>query len=117
MSKYLPHYPVTNVNKPGKVRVVNDAPAVYKGSSLNSALVTGPDLLNPLVGVLTKFRRDPIAIGGDIEAMFHQVRTNDQDSDSLCLLWTDDIFSDNDPYVLKMLVHILGAKDSMTCCC
>ena len=48
--------------------------------------------------------------------MFHQVRVS-HDSNSLCFLWTDDIHSKHPPYVLKMLVHIFGAKDSMTCCC
>ena len=106
-----------NPNKPGKVRVVNDAAAEFQGTGLNKNLVTGPDLLNSLTGVLTRFRRDPVAIAGDIEAMFHQVRVSDEDSDSLCFLWTDDIHSKQPPYILKMLVHIFGAKDSMTCCC
>ena len=114
---FLPHFPVTNPNKPGKVRVVNDAAAEFQGTGLNKNLVTGPDLLNSLTGVLTRFRRDPVAIAGDIEAMFHQVRVSDQDSDSLCFLWTDDIHSKHPPYILKMLAHIFGAKDSMTCCC
>ena len=35
---YLPHYPVLNPNKPGKVRRVCDAAAKYQGSSLNSHL-------------------------------------------------------------------------------
>ena len=103
---YLPHHPMTNVNEPGKVCVMKDAAAIFQGSSLNALLITGPDLLNPLVGVLTRFRRDPVAIGGDIEAMFHQVRVTEEDSDSLRFLWTEDIFSDDEPYVLKMMVHI-----------
>ena len=114
---YLPHQPVFNVNKPDKIRVVNDSAAKFQGTSLNSSLVTGPDLLNPLIGVLIKFRRDPIAVAGDVEAMFHQVRVSEEDSDSLRFLWTDNIFSDDPPHVMKMLVHIFGAKDSMTCCC
>ena len=67
--------------------------------------------------MLIKLCRDRVAIAGDIEAMFHQVRVSDEDSDSLCFLWTDDIHSKQPPYILKMLVHIFGAKDSMTCCC
>jgi hypothetical protein len=114
---YLPHFGVTNPNKPGKVRVVKDAAAEFRGNSLNKNLVTGPDLLNSLIGVLIRFRRDAVAIGGDIEGMYNQVKVKEGDSDSLCFLWNDDIFSNDPPYVLQMQVHLMGAKDSMTCCC
>ena len=48
---YLPHHPVLNSNKPGKVRRVCDAACRYQGSSLNDHLITGPDLLNSLTGI------------------------------------------------------------------
>ena len=54
---YLPHHPVLNANKPGKVRVVFDCTAKYKGISLNSQLLQGPDLMNNLVGVVIRFRQ------------------------------------------------------------
>ena len=40
---YLPHHPVTNPNKPGKVRRVANATSKFRGESLNSNLLT--DLL------------------------------------------------------------------------
>ena len=43
-------------NKPEKFRIVFDVAAEYNGNSLNMALLTGPDLLNSLVGVLLQFR-------------------------------------------------------------
>ena len=49
---YLPHHPVVNPKKPGKVRGVANAAANFRGQSLNSNLITGPDLLNNLVGIL-----------------------------------------------------------------
>ena len=97
---------------PGEFRVVINAAAEFKRSSLNKSLLTGPDLLNSLVGVLIRFRSGKIAIAADIEAMFHQVRVNQDDADSLRFLWKDDITSDEPPDTYQMLVHIFGSKDS-----
>ncbi|KAJ8027843.1 hypothetical protein HOLleu_29913 [Holothuria leucospilota] len=69
---YLPHHPVTHPQKPGKLRVVFDCAARFKGQSLNDYLLQGPDNTNSLVGVLLRFRQHPLALVSDIEAMFHQ---------------------------------------------
>ena len=45
---YLPHHGVVNPRKPEKLRVVYDAAAQYGGHSLNSKLLSGPDLANNL---------------------------------------------------------------------
>ncbi len=111
---YTPTHPVFHPNKP-KPRVVNDAAAEYRGVSLNKSLVTGPDNLNNLAGVLMRFRVGHIVLKADIEAMFHQVRVSPDDADSLRFLWSDDIHSDDPPFSMQMLVHIFGAKDSLTC--
>ena len=52
----LPHHPVLNPKKPGKVRRVCDAASKFQGQSLNDHLITGPDLLNSLIGVFMCFR-------------------------------------------------------------
>lgn len=49
---YLPVFPVTNPNKPGKVRIVWDAAASAHGVSLNSTFLTGPDQLTSLPAVI-----------------------------------------------------------------
>ena len=79
---YLPHHPVFNPQKPGKIRVVFDCSAKYRNTSLNDQLLQGPDLPNSLVGVLTRFRQEKVAIMADIEAMFHQVRVSPGDCDA-----------------------------------
>ena len=73
---YLPHHPVLHPLKPSKTRIVFDCAAKYEDVSLNSQLLQGPDMTNTLVGVLTRFRQDPIAFLADIEAMFCQVRVS-----------------------------------------
>ena len=52
---YLPHHPVFNPNKPGKVRRVMNGDSKFREKSLNSVLLTGPDLLRNLVGILISF--------------------------------------------------------------
>ena len=111
---YTPTHPVFHPNKP-KPRVVNDAAAEYRGVSLNKSLVTGPDNLNSLAGVLMRLRVGDIVLKADIEGMFHQVRVSAEDADSLRFLWTDNIHSNDPPYSMQMLVHIFGSKDSLTC--
>ena len=111
---YLPHHPVYHPRKPDKPRVVFDAAATCKGKSLNTSLYTGPDLLNSLVGVLLRFRKNEIALVADIEAMFHQVKVTKADADSLRFLWAENPLKEN-PEIHQMLVHIFGATDSPTC--
>ena len=54
---YLPHHPVFHSHKPGKVRRALNGAAKFHGVSLNSKLLTGPDLLQTLIHVLMRFRR------------------------------------------------------------
>ena len=84
---YLQHYPVTSPRNPGKVRRVSNAASTFKGNSLNSNLLTRPDLLNNLVGFLLRFRENPVAITADIEAMFMQVGIIETDQPSRRFLW------------------------------
>ena len=71
---YLPHQPVINPKKPEKLRVVFDCGAECKRKSLNKALMQGPTLINSLVGVLTRFREENVAVAADVKSMFHQVK-------------------------------------------
>ncbi|XP_065087297.1 uncharacterized protein LOC135709035 [Ochlerotatus camptorhynchus] len=76
---YLPLNVVLNPKKPGKVRLVWDAAASVKGISLNSLLLTGPDLLVCILTVFCQFRERPIAFGGDIREMYHQMQIRPAD--------------------------------------
>ena len=101
---YLPHHPVVNPNKPNKVRVVFDCAARCSN-----------DLMNSLIGVLTRFRKNRIALVGDIEAMFHQVFVKSEHANALRFLWWPNGCLEETPASYQMLVHIFGAKSSPSC--
>ena len=85
---YLPHFGVTNPNKPGTLRLVFDAAAKTSGICLNDQLDPGPDLLQSLPGVLLRFRQFSIAVKADIKDMFLRVRVIEKDrGGALRFLW------------------------------
>ena len=109
---YLPHHPVFKRSNPAKCRVVFDCAAKYSGLSLNDAIHQGPNLMNSLAGVLLRFRRELVAIVGDIEAMFHQCRVTPKDQNFLRFLWWEDGDISKAPKVYCMTVHLFGATSS-----
>ena len=84
---YLPHHPVVNPRKPGRLRVVFDCSPKFNGTSLNDKLMKGPDLANSLVGFLTRFRKNKVALVADVKAMFHQIKVDPGDQNALRFLW------------------------------
>ena len=70
---FIPHHGVYHPQKQ-KLRVVFDCSARYGGTSLNEQLLQGPDLTSTLIGVLTRFRQNSVALLADIKAVFYQVR-------------------------------------------
>ena len=92
-----------------------DCAAVYKGVSLNSVLLSGPDLTSNLVTVLLKFRQDYIAVMSDVESMFYQVKAAKEDCDCLLFLWWPGGDLSQDPVIYRMLVHLFGASLSPSC--
>ena len=87
---YLPHHPVLNLNKPGKVRRVLNGAAKFQGASLNKSLLIGPELLQNLIYVLLRFRQHPHVVSADIEGRFLQLGVLPSDQPSLRFLWRKD---------------------------
>ncbi|MBM6549406.1 hypothetical protein, partial [Streptococcus dysgalactiae] len=112
---YLPHHPVLNINKPGKVRVVFDCAAEFRGTSLNKVLLQGPNINNSLLGVLLRFRKHEVAVSADVEEMFLQVRVPITDRRALSFLWWDSELLEGRPNILELNVHPFGAT-SYPCC-
>lgn len=111
---YIPHHGIYHPHKPGKLRVVFDCSAKYQGKSLNDLLIKGPDLTNNLVGVLTSFRQERIALMADIESMFCQVRVTEADCSYLRFLWWLNGNLEGDLEDYQMVVHF-GAASSPSC--
>lgn len=89
--------------------------ASFQGTSLNNELIQGPDLANSLVGVLTRFRKEEVAVMADIEAMYHQVKVPEEDTDLMRFLWWPEGDIEHDMVEYKMTVHLFGATSSQSC--
>ena len=66
---YLPYF----VTSQAKKRIVYDRKSEYKGVCVDDIIMTGPDLLNPLVQVLAGFRKGKYALMVDITKSFFQI--------------------------------------------
>ena len=93
-------------------RFEGNAASSYKGTSLNDHLLTGPDLLNSLIGILMRFREERVALSADIESMLSQVVVPAEDQTVLRFLWREHQSSAPDVY--QYCRHIFGAKSSPT---
>nr|XP_034339443.1 uncharacterized protein LOC105341007 [Crassostrea gigas] len=111
---YLPHHGVFHPKK-NKLRVVFDCVAKFKGTSLNDQLLQGPNLTNTLIGTLIRFREDEIAVMGDVDSMFYQVRVPLQDASFLRFLWWKDGDPSKSVTEYQMVVHLFGATSSPSC--
>ena len=110
---YLPHHPVINSNKPGKIRRVLKEAFNFHGFSLNKSLLVGPDLWQRLLYVLLHFRQHKIAVFADIEGMFFQVGVCPDDQPSLRFPWCEDPSTER---MLYQYTHqVFEAPDSLTC--
>lgn len=105
---YLPHFGVYHPKKPTQIRVVFDSSAEFEGISLNKELLSGPDMMNSLLGVLIRFRNDNTAVMCDIEQMFHSFDVNPCHRDFLRFLWFEDNKLGRPIIEYRMNVHLFG---------
>ncbi|XP_028847241.1 uncharacterized protein LOC114796892 [Denticeps clupeoides] len=109
---YLPSFGVYHPQKPDQLRVVFDSSAEFEGHSLNKVLLSGPDLNNTLLGVLMRFRKEPVAFSADVQQMFYCFEVRKDHRDYLRFLW----YEDNDPKKgicdYRMKVHVFGNSPS-----
>lgn len=108
----IPHHGVYHPREQEKIRVVFDCSAKHEATSLNDHLLTGPDLINDLAGVLCRFREHKILIMCDMEKLFDRFHVSPGDQDFLRFLWWKDGITNTDPKEYHMRVHIYGAVSS-----
>lgn len=89
-----------------------DSSAQQHGVSLNSVLLTGPDLNNTLLGVLLRFRKDLIAVTADIRQMFYGFLVRHDHRDYLRFLWHKDNDLSKEVEEYRMRVHVFGNSPS-----
>ena len=109
---YLPIFGVYHPQKPDQIRCVFDSSAQHNGISLNKVLLQGPDLINSLLGILLRFRRETIAIAADIQQMFYSFYVNREHRNYLRFFWYKDNDFDKPLVEYRMCVHVFGNSPS-----
>jgi len=109
---YLPHFGVFHPKKPEKIRVVFDSSAKFHDVSLNDVLLSGPNLMNNLLGVLLRFRKEKVAIVADIEQMFYCFQVSEEHRNYLRFFWYENNDPQNSLIEYRMCVHVFGNKPS-----
>ena len=101
---YINHLAVVNPkSKSTPIRIVFNSSHVHKGMSLNNCLAKGPDTFtNSGIGILLRWREEPIALVGDIRKMFHCVFLRPLEQHCHRFLWRGmDTNKEADIYVMQ----------------
>ena len=86
----LPHFPVVRPDRSTtKVRIVFDASATYQGRSLNTETLPGPKLQSNISDILVRFRKELVALVGEVSQMYHQLVLQAEDRPFHRFLWRD----------------------------
>ena len=70
----LPDFPVVRADRTTtKTRIAFDASAKFRGKSLNSEALPGPQLQADMFSIQVRFRKEFVALVGDVSQMYHQL--------------------------------------------
>ena len=67
------------------------------------------------MGVLLRFREESVAVTGDIEAMFHQVKIPEEQRNFLRFIWWKDNNPEKELVDYQMTAHVFGGISSPSC--
>ena len=78
--------------------------------------MSGSDLTNQIIGVVTRFSEEPVAVIGDIESTFHQVLVPEKDRSLLRFLSWENYDTSSKILDFEMNVHVFEGTSSPSCC-
>ena len=97
-------------------RFIMNAAAVFmhKGNrkSMNDGILTPPNNLQELLQVLTRGRRFPVLLAGDIAKMFLQVLCTPEDARYMRFVWREGVSQNNPIRLFEWTCHFFGKSDS-----
>ncbi|XP_052871044.1 uncharacterized protein LOC128276627, partial [Anopheles cruzii] len=104
---FLPHHAVFKESSTTtKTRVVFDASCkTSSGYSLNDILLVGPVIQKDLLSLLLKFRTHAIALVGDIEKMYRQIRVQEVDQPLQRIVWRENQAEPISTYQLRTVTY------------
>ena len=108
-------FPIMVCVIPERVLCVLCLTVQLSSASLNSQLLQGPNLTSSLLGVLARFRQEPVVFMGDIQSVFYQVKVAEEDKDFLRFLWWPDGKVSQEIVEYRMTVHLFGTVSSRSC--
>ena len=113
---YLPHHAVIRREaETTKLRIVYDCSAKERkyDKSMNDCLHIGPPLQPLLYDILIRFRMYPVALLGDIQQAFLQIKVDKEDRDAMRFLWPKDVSkADSEIQELRFTRVIFGSGPS-----
>ena len=109
---YLSLFGVRSPRKPGQIRGAFDSSVVYNGTSLNSELMSGPDMVNNLLGILLRFRKDEVAMTADIEQMIYRFQVEEKHRNFFRFYWYRNNNPDDELKEYRIRAHVFGKSPS-----
>ena len=104
----LPHFLVVRTDRSTtKTRIVFDASAKLQGNSLNSEALPGPKLQADMLSILVRFRKELVALVGDVSQMYHQLALTLEDKPLDRFLWRT-MDQSKKPEVYELLRYVFG---------
>ena len=85
-----------------------DGSAPFEGKSLNTEALTSPKLQSDVFDILVKFRKELVALVGDISQMYHQLVLRKEDRSLHRFLWCDMDLR-KEPEVYEFLRFVFGS--------